>query len=123
MIRVAPDSLATLVLERSAAGKRWIWKRLKETNSAMTHNAAIDLDKAMLDPNAVFRAPKDVLGVPGLSCQDKKEILIRWEDDAAALLRATEEGMLPAGNRSPAELLRAVHAAMQSLSCDRANAA
>jgi hypothetical protein len=31
------------------------------------------------------------------------------------LLRATEEGMPPAENRSPAELLRAVQQAMQSL--------
>ena len=75
----------------------------------------MDLDKAKLDPGSVFRTPKDVLGAPGLSPEDKKAILIRWESDVEALLRATEEGMPPAENRSPAELLRAVQQAMQSL--------
>jgi hypothetical protein len=85
-----------------------------ETVPAVT-GATIDLDKAKLDPASVFRAPKDVLGAPGLSVEDKKTILIRWEADAEALLRATEEGMPPADNRSPAELLRAVHVALESL--------
>jgi hypothetical protein len=76
--------------------------------------AAMDLDKAKLDPASVFHAPKDVLCAP-LSPEEKKSILVRWEADAEALLRATEEGMLPADNRSPAELLRAVHEAMLSL--------
>jgi hypothetical protein len=75
----------------------------------------IDLNKAKLDPASVFHAPKDVLTAPGLSAEDKKAILIRWEADAEALLRATEEGMPPAGNRSPAELLRALHEAIESL--------
>jgi hypothetical protein len=79
----------------------------------------MDLDKAMLDPNSVFHAPNDVLGVPGLSPEEKKQILVRWEADVEALLRATEEGMPPADQpRSPAELLRAVHEAMQLLDRD-----
>ena len=65
---------------------------------------AVDLDKAKLDPASVFRSP-----------EEKKSILVRWEADIEALLRATEEGMSPSENRSPAELLRAVHEAMQSL--------
>ena len=77
--------------------------------------AAMDLDKAKLDPASVFRTPEDVLGAPGLSPEEKKSILVRWEADVEALLRATEEGMPPSENRSPAELLRAVHEAMQSL--------
>ena len=77
--------------------------------------ATKDLDKVKLDPQSVFQAPKDVLGAPGLSADEKKSILVRWEADLEALLRATEEGMLPSDNRSPAELLRAVHEAMQSL--------
>jgi hypothetical protein len=86
--------------------------------------SAIDLDKAKLDPAAVFRAPKDVLGVPGLSPEDKKTILVHWEEDAEALLRATEEGMPPADNRSPGELLRALHEAMYALdACCRRSAA
>jgi len=81
--------------------------------------ADLDLDKAKLDPGAVFHTPKDVLGVAGLSREDKKSILVRWEADVEALLRATEEGMPPSDNRrSPAELLRAVHEAIESLDDD-----
>jgi len=75
----------------------------------------LDLAKAKLDPASVFHAPEDVLGAPGLSPEDKKSILVRWEADVEALLRATEEGMPPADNRSPAELLRDVQKAIQSL--------
>src|SRR5262245_48013075 len=78
--------------------------------------SASDLDKAKLDPGSVFRTPEDVVEAPELSLEDKKAILVRWEADAEALLRATEEGMPPSDNRrSPAELLRAVHEAIQSL--------
>ena len=56
-----------------------------------------------------------MLAAPGLSLEDKKAILTRWEVDADALLRATEEGMPPADNRNPGELLRAVHEALESL--------
>jgi len=61
----------------------------------MTTAPAMDLDKALLDPAAVFHAPHDVLHAPGLSPEDKKAILLRWQEDAEALMRATEEGMPP----------------------------
>jgi hypothetical protein len=77
--------------------------------------SAIDVDRAKLDPASVFRAPEEVLGAATLSAEDKRTILARWEADAEALIRATEEGMPPADNRSPAELLRAVHEAMLRL--------
>ncbi len=76
---------------------------------------AMDLDKAKLDPASVFRVPEDVLASTELSAEEKRSILTRWEADAEALIRATEEGMPPAENRSPAELLRAVQAAIHSL--------
>jgi hypothetical protein len=75
----------------------------------------MNLEQAKLDPGSVFRAPEEVLAAPGLSPDDKKSILVRWEADVEALLRATEEGMPPADNRSPSELLRAVQEAIQSL--------
>jgi hypothetical protein len=76
----------------------------------------IDLDQAKLDPQSVFHAPKDVLLAQGLSPEDKRAILDRWAADADALLRATEEGMPPSDSRrSPAELLRAVHEAIETL--------
>ncbi len=46
--------------------------------------AAMDLEQAKLDPASVFHAPKDVLGAPGLSPEDKKSILVRWEADVEA---------------------------------------
>lgn len=76
--------------------------------------ASVDLEQAMLDPASVFDAPMDVLAAP-LPLEDKKAILARWEEDAEALIRATEEGMPPAENRSPAELLVAVQAALHAL--------
>ena len=81
----------------------------------------MDLDQAKLDPASVFKSPEDVLGAAELSTEEKRSILVRWEADAEAMLRATEEGMPPADNRSPAELLRAVHAAMLSLERGGAN--
>jgi hypothetical protein len=76
---------------------------------------AIDLDKALLDPASAFHAPHDVLHAPGLSAEHKKAILLRWKEDAEDLMRATGEGMPPEGQRSPAELLRAVDLAIEAL--------
>ena len=76
---------------------------------------AIDLDQAKLDPGSVFRAPDEVLSAEELSAEDKRAILVRWEADTEALLRATEEGMPPSNKRSPAELLRVLHEAMRQL--------
>jgi hypothetical protein len=81
----------------------------------MGHAAqAIDLDRARLDPASVFTDPHDVIVAKGLTDEDKKSILSRWQEDADALLRAADEGM-PVEHRSPGELLRAVHEAMQLL--------
>ncbi len=76
---------------------------------------AMDLDKALLDPAAVFHAPHEVLHAEGLSTEQKKAILLRWQEDAEDLMRATEEGMPPEGQRSPGEILRAVQDALQAL--------
>jgi hypothetical protein len=76
---------------------------------------AIDLDRAKLDPGSVFGAPEEVLRADELSADDKRAILVRWEADTEALLRATEEGMPPSDKRSPAELLRVLHEAMRQL--------
>jgi hypothetical protein len=81
----------------------------------MTAAAAIDLDKALLDPASVFHTPHEVLLAQGLSPEDKKAILLRWKEDAEDLMRATGEGMPPEGQRSPAELLRAVGLAIEAL--------
>jgi len=75
----------------------------------------MDIEQAKLNPATVFRHPHDVLKVAGVSPEDKKAILLRWEADAEALIRATEEGMPPSDSRGPGELLREVQAALQAL--------
>jgi hypothetical protein len=80
----------------------------------VTHRT-IDLDQAKLDPGSVFSAPDEVLSAEGLSLEDKRAILVRWESDTEALLRATEEGMPPSDKPSPAELLRVLQEAMRRL--------
>jgi hypothetical protein len=82
----------------------------------MAPGSYIDLDQALLDPASVFKTPDDVLEADGLTPDTKKAILARWEEDAEALIRATEEGMPPEDNRrNPGELLRAVQAALHAL--------
>ena len=73
-----------------------------------------DLDQAKLDPASVFKTPQEILGAD-LSVADKTSILERWEEDAEALIRATEEGMPAEDNRSAAEMLAAIQAALHSL--------
>lgn len=77
--------------------------------------SAAELDQAKLDPGSVFHDPEEVLAA-SMTAEDKKIILLRWEEDAEDLMRATEEGMPPEDNRRPpAELLRAVQAALEQL--------
>ena len=80
----------------------------------MTTLMPADLDQAKLDPASVFAAPKDVLAAD-LSTSDKMAILERWEDDAEALMRATEEGMPAGDNRNAAEMLGAIQKALHAL--------
>lgn len=81
----------------------------------MLEPAVMDIEQAKLDPATVFSRPQDVLSADDVSSEDKKAILLRWEEDAEALIRATEEGMPPSDTRGPGELLREVQAALQSL--------
>lgn len=71
----------------------------------------LDLQRALLDPGAVFASPGDVVGHQGLSAQQKIEILRRWEYDAAEQAVALEEGM-PDGE---SDLLRQILLALGRL--------
>ena len=51
----------------------------------------IDVKKAMLNPPAVFKDPKDVVANDVLTRDQKIEILRRWEYDARQLEVAEEE--------------------------------
>ncbi|MCC6713411.1 MAG: hypothetical protein IT344_08620 [Candidatus Dadabacteria bacterium] len=53
----------------------------------------VDIERALLNPSAVFSAPEDVLSAGGLTREQKIDILKRWEYDARELEVATEENM------------------------------
>lgn len=73
--------------------------------------AAFDLERALLDPGAVFARPESVLRRAGLAPDQKIEILRRWAYDAAEADVATEEGM--PGNDN--DLLRRILLALEEL--------
>jgi hypothetical protein len=52
-----------------------------------------ELEIALLKPDSVFSCPEDVLENGEFSRDDKIEILLRWEYDAAEEAVALEEGM------------------------------
>ncbi len=69
-----------------------------------------DIEKAMLDPTAVFRTPEEVLLREDMTREQKIEVLRRWAYDARQLQVAEEENM---GGQQPDfldEILRALHA-------------
>lgn len=72
----------------------------------------LELEHALLDPAAAFRAPQDVVRSIELSPAQKLEVLCRWACDARELAVAEEEGM-PGG--SGGGDLDAVAAALNSL--------
>jgi hypothetical protein len=53
----------------------------------------IDIERALIDPDAAFDSPWNVLEHAGLSTEQKTQILRRWEEDAAQVAVAVEEGM------------------------------
>lgn len=60
----------------------------------MTTSKYTELDKARLDPGAVFHTPEDVLVHPDLMQDQKVDLLRRWAYDASELAVAEEEGMV-----------------------------
>jgi hypothetical protein len=68
---------------------------------------AKDYDKALLDPAAVFKSPKDVLNTDAMTADQKLEVLKRWETDAQLLSVATEENM---GGGEPSRIEEVRHA-------------
>lgn len=52
-----------------------------------------EADQALITPGSIFDSPMEVVGAAGLSKTEKIEILKRWELDARALQRATDESM------------------------------
>jgi len=82
--------------------------------TSQRRSSTVDLEKALLDPGAVFAAPEDVLSCEGLTRQQKAEILRRWEYDASEVSVAVEEGM--SGNNG--DLVRRVLLALSRVEDD-----
>lgn len=55
--------------------------------------AALDYQKALLDPASIFEGPEEVLEQAALSKDQQIEILRRWAYDANEVAVAEEEGM------------------------------
>lgn len=72
---------------------------------------AAAIEQALISPASVFDTPDEVVDSPALAKIMKIEILKRWELDARALQRATEENM---GGGVPSDM-DAVNAAMLKL--------
>lgn len=60
----------------------------------------VDVERALLNPAAVFAAPLDVARHPRLTQQEKLGILQRWEWDARLIEAAQAEGMPATGEPS-----------------------
>jgi len=71
----------------------------------------VNLEDALRNPGAAFASPADVVTYPGLTAEQRIEILRRWEYDAAESEVATEEGMPGNGN----DLLRRILLALREL--------
>jgi hypothetical protein len=70
---------------------------------------AVNLDLALLDPPAVFSGPEEVVAHHGLTTEQKREILQRWEYGAIELAVATDEGMTGPENGLLTRILAALH--------------
>lgn len=82
-------------------------------------SATPDLERALINPAAVFAAPSEVVSHPGLTSACKREILTRWAWDEYLLQLATEEAM-PEG-REPSRLDEVRTALLALNEADRAN--
>jgi hypothetical protein len=56
----------------------------------------IDIEKALINPAAVFRSPKEIVEHGQLTQEQKVDILRRWEYDVRELQVADEESMTAA---------------------------
>jgi len=70
-----------------------------------------ELNRALLNPAAVFPSPEDVVQQPSLSIECKRAILARWAWDEYLIDLAAAEGM---GNGEPSRLAE-VKAALRAL--------
>ncbi len=73
-----------------------------------------DLDRALVNPAAVYGSPREVLNDPSLTMEDKREVLRRWAWDAWLLDVAADEAMV-AGEPSRYDEVKAALLALDHL--------
>ena len=86
------EQRAKRILERHSGEDVHVHELSAETCLAASPQAG-DLERALLDPTAVFKLPEDVLKREDLSDEQKAAILRRWAYDARELEVAEDEGM------------------------------
>jgi outer membrane lipoprotein SlyB len=100
------EQRAKRILERHSGEDVHVHDLSAETYVEASPQAS-DLERALLDPTAVFRAPEQVLQRDDLSREQKAAILRRWTYDARELEVAEDEGM---GDGEPDVLDRVLRA-------------
>jgi hypothetical protein len=86
------EQRAKRILERHSGEDVHVHELSAETYLAASPQAG-DLERALLDRTAVFKAPDQVLQRDDLSSEQKAAILRRWAYDARELEVAEDEGM------------------------------
>ena len=86
------EQRAKRILERHSGEDVHVHELAAETYLVANPRAG-DLERALLDPTAVFEMPEEVLKRDDLSSEQKTAILQRWAYDARELEVAEEEGM------------------------------
>lgn len=59
----------------------------------MTGHTKDWLEKILVNPAAEYAAPSEVLTDERLTAEEKRTVLLEWEQDAAGLAEAVAEGM------------------------------
>ena len=83
--------------------------------AASTHAGLPDLERALVNPAAVFGSPDEIVRHPLLTIDCKREILARWAWDEHLLELATAEGM----TEGEPSRLQEVRAALRLVSDER----
>jgi len=101
------EQRAKSILERHSGEDVHLHELSAETYLAASPQAG-DLERALLDPTAVFKVPEDVLQRADLSREQKAAVLRRWAYDARELEVAEDEGTRAGGPDMLDRILRAL---------------
>ncbi len=94
--------------ERTSRGV-WLWPALSQESAIMPMKTKM-LERILLDPQAEYDAPLDVLGDVRLTFDQKHSVLESWELDAKRLAEAAAEGMAGGEDSRLREVALARHA-------------